>query len=181
MHASFCKRRRHHHKLMHTLLACATSRHSPNADTTVQDAQIGAGQPRHVLSAAAGTAAAGKLIKCAFQPASGSGAPLLAACSGDVETDVKAPVCVWDSGSGALRHRFEPGTRAVPDIAWSPCGTLLAATALDRTLRVWSVGTGALALQAPLPEAALAVAWPAAGRVCVGMVGGSARVLAVRS
>lgn len=151
---------------------------------TLQEAPIEAGQPRHVLSSASAGAAAStaQLLKCAFQPVPPGqkqpAAPLIAACSGsESDADHQCAVYVWDSASGALQRRFETGTRAVPDLAWSPCGMLLAAAALDATLRVWDVTTGVQRAELPLPAVALSVTWHDAGNVCVGMAGGLAKVL----
>ena len=125
------------------------------------------------------------MLRCAFRPAGpGSDNPhlpqLVATCSSHAIASseaLTAAVCIWDCASGARKHKFNVDTRAVAEVAWSPCGHYVAAAAMDAVARVWDVATGAQAAAVTVPAAALSVAWLGQAELCVGMTDGHACVL----
>ena len=126
----------------------------------------------------------GAVLQCAFRKAGDAvdkqeEALLVATCSRSGVAPSDANVRVWSCETGELVQEWRAGARDAVAVAWSPCGAMVAAAAADSAVRVWHVKTGDAVLDAPMPEAVMAVAWGKSGSLAVGLCSGGVRVLEV--
>ena len=91
---------------------------------------------------------------------------------------------VWDLAAGRSRLTLGGGVHSgmVYALAWSPCGTLLATTAADKRVAVWSASDGALVRTFTGPAAGFDVAFaPEGGKVAACFASGAVVVIDLRS
>jgi WD40 repeat protein len=120
------------------------------------------------------------ILQCAFQhsrPPQQASPALVATCSRAGPSQSDPNVCVWDSETGRRVCAWRAGDRDAVAVAWSPCGTLLAAAACDPVMRVWRVDTGEAVMSAAMPHAVMCVGWSKDGALAVGMSGGPLRIV----
>ena len=125
---------------------------------------------------------AGSVLQCAFRPAECAPQqqrPLLVAICRQVAHADDSNVQVWNCSSGEFVHGWRAGDQHAVGVAWSTCGTMLAAATLDGVARVWNVDTGAQVLEAAMPGAVLATSWSKNGLLAVGMRDGALRILQI--
>ncbi len=70
---------------------------------------------------------------------------LLASGAGDheeAEGEGDNSAAIWDPGTGRRSHTLEGHVDDVVAVAWSPDGRALATGSLDRSVRIWDVGSG---------------------------------------